>query len=407
MLFAGSISDAFASVFSTSRTEALQSPERAPARVGVTVSTRSGVRAPLLDRRAPRSPDHCPTCDAPRSLRVAIDTSPLLQTEAGTARYLRSLLDALMEEPPVRTGQVQIDPIRFGTRWPRSKPISAARDLWYLRRLQRKARTYDALHCPTFRGPIGSALPTIITVHDIAYLHHPDEPGGWASRYSTRYVPRVIQAATAIIAVSGFVRDELIRTFNVSDTKITVIHHGISGPFSPVGKRSEGDYILAVGSVVPRKNYERLIEATADLGVELRIVAREGWGKVDLSGPHVHRIETADDEELASLYRGARCLAYPSLYEGFGLPILEAMACGTPVVTSKSIATAEVAGDAAVLVDPTNVAEITAGIEAAISRAGQLRTAGFERVQAFSWAAAAQKTLELYRQVASDELRPA
>jgi glycosyltransferase involved in cell wall biosynthesis len=108
-----------------------------------------------------------------------------------------------------------------------------------------------------------------------------------------------------------------------------------------------------------------------------------------------------DDAELARLYRGARCVAYPSLYEGFGIPVLEAMACGAPVVTSRGGATEEVAGGAAVLVDATSVESIAAGIEEAVARADELRGRGLERARAYSWDESARLTLEAYREAAA------
>src|SRR5207249_9190708 len=131
----------------------------------------------------------------------------------------------------------------------------------------------------------------------------------------------------------------------------------------------------------PRKSLARARDAARLAGVELRVVGERGWGGVDVDG-WAGRVS---DEELAALYRGARCLVYPSLYEGFGLPVIEAMACGTPVVTSRGGGTAEVAGDAAVLVDPLDIDAIAAGIEEALARPDELRAKGLERAQAFSW----------------------
>ncbi|HKI93473.1 MAG TPA: glycosyltransferase, partial [Gaiellaceae bacterium] len=132
-------------------------------------------------------------------------------------------------------------------------------------------------------------------------------------------------------------------------------------------------------------------------GLELRAVGEPGWGGVALAG--VRYLGRVGDEELARLYRGALCVAYPSLYEGFGIPVLEAMACGAPVVTSRGGATEEVAGGAAVLVDPLDVAAIAAGIEEAAARREELRALGLERARAFSWEESARRTVEVYREV--------
>jgi glycosyltransferase involved in cell wall biosynthesis len=132
------------------------------------------------------------------------------------------------------------------------------------------------------------------------------------------------------------------------------------------------------------------------VGVELRVVGQAGWGGVRAES----WLGRVSDDELARLYRGARCLVYPSLYEGFGLPIVEAMACGTPVVTSAGGATEETAGGAAVLVDPRAIASIAAGIDEAFGRREELRRLGIERAQAFGWDAATRATVGVYREAA-------
>jgi glycosyltransferase involved in cell wall biosynthesis len=159
--------------------------------------------------------------------------------------------------------------------------------------------------------------------------------------------------------------------------------------------------VLAVGTLEPRKNLVRTVEATARLGAELRVVGARGWGGVEATGSHVRWLGYVDDTELARLYRGAACVAYPSLYEGFGIPVLEAMACGAPVVTSRGGATEEVAGGAAVLVDPRDAASIAAGIEEAIARADELRAGGLRRARDFSWDDSAQRTLDAYAEAAA------
>jgi glycosyltransferase involved in cell wall biosynthesis len=156
--------------------------------------------------------------------------------------------------------------------------------------------------------------------------------------------------------------------------------------------------VLAVGTLEPRKNLPRLIEATRRLGIELRIAGARGWGGVDPTAAHVRWLGRPTDEELAVQLRGARCLAYPSLLEGFGIPVLEAMLCGTPVVTSAGSAMEEVVDDAAELVDPHDVDSIAAGIERALGRRDELRRAGLLRAAEFSWAATAEATVQAYRQ---------
>jgi len=205
-----------------------------------------------------------------------------------------------------------------------------------------------------------------------------------------------VRAADAVVAVSAFTRDELVARLRVPVERIRVVPNGVDPVFGPDGPAAEGDYVLAVGTLEPRKNLAAAVEAARIAGVELRVAGAAGWGDVAAEG----WVGEPSDEELAALMRGARCLVYPSLYEGFGLPVLEAMACGTPVVTSRGGATEEVAGGAAVLVDPYDPAAIAAGIEEATTRRDELVVAGLERAATFTWRRSADLVEMLWRELA-------
>jgi alpha-1,3-rhamnosyl/mannosyltransferase len=325
-------------------------------------------------------------------MNVAIDVSPLIQTRAGTARYLKSLLRELG-----RRGDVDVSTLSFG----RADRLSTlARDaLWYPFGLARR-RAADVLHCPTYRGPLRPALP-LVTVHDLAVFRHPDAFNRWTRTYSPRVVPRVLSAARRIIAVSEFTRRELVELLRVPDDKIRVVPNGIDDEFTRDGPAAEGEYVLAVGTLEPRKNLERLVEAARRNHVELRVVGARGWGGVELGGNGVRWLGEVSDADLATLYRGALCVAYPSVYEGFGIPVLEAMACGAPVVTSRGTAMEEVADGAAVLVDPNDPAELAAGLERATAEREALVARGLERARAFRWDAIADATVGVYREAAA------
>jgi glycosyltransferase involved in cell wall biosynthesis len=321
-------------------------------------------------------------------VRVALDVSALRQTRAGTARYLNGLLGAGLPG-------VEVHPVAFGGG---GRLTAAVRDaVWYPAILPFVAGGADVLHCPTYRAPLRSRTPVVVTVHDLAVFRHPEAFNPWTRTYSRALVPRVVRAARRVIAVSEFTKRELVELVGLPEERVRVVPNAVDAVFSPEGPAAEGDYVLAVGTLEPRKNLARLAAAAQRLGVELRVVGARGWGRVELPGS-VQWLGEASDEELAALYRGARCLAYPSLYEGFGIPVLEAMACGCPVVTSAGGACEEIAGGAAVLVDPLDVDSIAAGIE----RAGpELREAGLERARHFSWTESAAATVEVYREAAA------
>jgi glycosyltransferase involved in cell wall biosynthesis len=276
-----------------------------------------------------------------------------------------------------------------------------ARDaVWYPFLLGRED-TADVLHCPTYRGPTRPRVPLVVTVHDLAVFRHPEAFNRWTRAYSPRVVPRVLAAAQRVIAVSEFTRRELIELLRVPDEKIRVVPNAVGDEFTSVGEAEEGDYVLAVGTLEPRKNLSRLVEAVQRTRRELRVVGARGWGGVEVGGNGVRWLGEVSDKELARLYRGATCVAYPSLYEGFGIPVLEAMACGAPVVTTRGTAMEEVADGAAVLVDARDPAEIAAGIERAATDRDELVARGLERASQFRWDAVAAATVQVYREAAA------
>jgi glycosyltransferase involved in cell wall biosynthesis len=308
------------------------------------------------------------------AIRVAIDTTPLLQTRAGTARYLRGLLDHL---------DVPVERLSF----PATSRLRAvlADAVWYPRL---SAKGADVLHCPTFRGPFSSATPLVVTVHDLAVLRNPEWFNRWTRTYSRLAVPRVVAAARRVIAVSELTRRDLVELLGAPDEKIRVVPNAVDDVFTPEGPRAEGDYVLSVGTLEPRKNLIRIAQAVEG---ELRVVGARGWGGVE-PPPNVVLLGEVDDEELARLYRGARCLVYASLYEGFGIPVAEALACGCPVVTSRGSAMAELAGGDAVYVDPADVESIRNGIAHAFTPTPR---------RGASWDEVARTTVAVYEEAAS------
>jgi glycosyltransferase involved in cell wall biosynthesis len=332
-------------------------------------------------------------------LRVGIDVSPLALSRAGTARYLRALLAGLQNEA--------VEILRYelsGAGRLRKLWRDAA---WYQQVLPGAARRdgVDVLHCPSQRAPVRPGVPLVATIHDVAVLRHPKAFNLWTRRYSALTLPRIAKAASRIIVGSAFTRDEVAELLRIPETKVRVIPYGVGGSFTaPNGPAPAGDYVLAVSTLEPRKNLARLVEGfrRADLGgLELRVVGAEGWGRVEVEGDRVRWLGEISDAELAQQYRGAACAAYVSLYEGFGLPVLEAMASGTSVVAPTGPPYTEFADGVAVLVDPLDPDSIANGLREAIARRSDLGQLGLERAKEFSWRRAAEAHLEVYREVAA------
>ena len=328
-------------------------------------------------------------------LELGLDTSPLALTKAGTARYLTKLLEGLEEEPELE--------LRRYTWGGAGRATKVARDLfWYPAALPRAARKdgVDVLHCPTMRAPLRPKAPLVVTIHDVAVLRHPEAFNGWTRRYSARTLPGVAKAASAIVVGSAFSRDEVIEVLQVPESKVRVIPYGVGPPFTANGPKANGDYVLTVSTLEPRKNFGRLVEGFRRSGLdglELRVVGGEGWGDVRVDGDRVQRLENVDDEELARLYRGAVAVVYVSLYEGFGLPVLEAMACGTPVVAPAGRPFDEFADGIAFQVDPRDVDSIAHGLQQAVASGSQ--PIGVRRAADFTWERMVRSHVDLYREL--------
>jgi glycosyltransferase involved in cell wall biosynthesis len=328
-------------------------------------------------------------------LIAGYDIAPLALDNAGTARYVRGVLGELQ-----RRDDLTVRELTWGGP---GRLTAAVRDVaWYPLALPIQARRLDVLHCTTFRAPLRASVPVVVTVHDLAVVRHPELFTTWTRWYARTLLLPVLRSATRVVAVSEFTKREVEELAGVPEERIDVAYNAASADlWSPDGPRAAGDYVLAVGTLEPRKNLPRLVEATGRLGVELRIAGAPGWGGVEVEASHVHWLGRPSDEELATQLRGALCLAYPSLLEGFGIPVLEAMLCGTPVVTSAGSAMEEVAGGAAELVDPLDVDSIAAGIDRALSRRAELRAAGLARAGRFTWQATAAATAAAYRKAAA------
>jgi glycosyltransferase involved in cell wall biosynthesis len=293
-------------------------------------------------------------------------------------------------------------------------PRVALYEAWHRARrpaVQAATGPVDVVHGTAHVAPPASA-PLVATVHDLHFLHEPGHFTARGAKVFTRFLELVREEAAAVLCPSEATRVDC-EAAGIDGDRVHVVPWGIDPPGEPLdGSRIEAalarhglarPYVLFVGTVEPRKNLARLIEAVRSLAradLELVLVGPAGWDEQVDEAAGVRRLGFVPQGDLDALYAGAASVCYPSLREGFGLPVLEAMAHGAPVVTSAGTATAEVAGGAAVLVDPLDVEAIATGIASVLDdpdRAQQLRAEGRARAATFTWARTAAGTVDAYR----------
>jgi glycosyltransferase involved in cell wall biosynthesis len=295
----------------------------------------------------------------------------------------------------------RLRPDRYAVMRPPGAFAYRAGHLWEQALLPAAARQARVLYCPANLAPAVSSR-TVVVINDLAALRHP----GWYSpvyaSYQQQILPLLARRARLVIAPSEFSRNELCEGLGLDPDRIAVVPHGVDGRFSPAAdsdsvRRKYGldrPYVLVVGTRIARKNLASLETARASLerhGLEL---VSAGSGRAYMrpgETPAMRALGHVSDEDLAALYAGCALFAYPSLYEGFGLPVLEAMAAGAPVLTSDISSLPEVAGDAAILVDPRSVDAIRDGLERGLSDPPHC---GRERARSFSWARYAQQIVQ-------------
>lgn len=364
-------------------------------------------------------------------IEVLVNARHLAGAHTGIEVYMHQLLGALG-----RTGRVQITALSWaplGLNLPGVREVVPAvrPEIGGLRAILWKL-WFDQWYALRAVAPAGGVLlhsmdgflpyslrardRCVATVHDLGWQVHPELYDRKLRMTYAALFPWVLRRANRMIAVSQYTADDLMRRAGVPASRIDVIYHGLDPVFTaPNGLTgsapSTSRYVLAVGGVSPRKNTRRLIEAFVRWrgrgghrkDYQLRITGASldrDYAQAGAGLPEgVRLLGYVDKAELPSLYAGASAFLYPGIYEGFGLPIIEAMACGGPVITSTTGATPEVAGGAAILVDPFSVESIEAGIERATrpEEGARLRALGFERARRFNWSDAADATIETYR----------
>jgi len=379
-------------------------------------------------------------------MRIAIDYSAAVNQRAGVGRLVRNQVLALAEVDPVNEYQlIYARPNRGSSppQFPKARNFSrheiGLRERW-LTIMWHRAKVplaaewlsgpVDLYHSPDFVLPPLRKARGILTVHDLAFLMRPECADANLRAYLEEVVPRSVRRADYIIADSENTRNDLVVLLGVPPDAVSVVPGGVEERFAPVkdeallGKARQrlgvGDapFILAIGVLEPRKNLTRLMDAFTLLrqrgigppNLKLVLAGGKGWLYDDIFDHHARSSLRSEmllpgfvpDDLLPAVYSAAHVFAFPSLYEGFGLPILEAMACGTPVVASRASCLPEVAEGASVMVDPDDVEEMAGALEQAVSDQAlrqQLIEKGLQRAAEYTWARAARSLLEVYRNV--------
>src|SRR5271156_374719 len=286
---------------------------------------------------------------------------------------------------------------------------AAPLDAWRLALALGQVTGNDLFFSPGYNSPLFCAASFVFTIHDLSHIHCPENSSPLIRLYYAMVLKRACHRAVRILTVSEFTRAQIVEWSGVQPEKVFNVRCGVDSSYHPATD-SYGlpfPYLLCVSNRKRHKNEFRLVEAfaKAHLPAAMRLVFT-GNRTPELAdcierhhvAPRVYFVGMVPEEKLPSLYRGAEALVFASLYEGFGLPLLEAMACGTPVVTANTTALPEVAGDAALLVDPTSVEQIAEAMEQIVSDTSlrrRLREKGLARAAEFSWAATTARVHEL------------
>lgn len=376
-------------------------------------------------------------------MHIAIDAHSVGTGLAGNETYAANLIEALAEVDGENRYTLYVTKReaveRFAGRWKnfsvrRTLPHSPLVRIPLTLAAELRRRPVDLLHIQ-FTAPPLAPCPVVATIHDLAFEHLPETFKRRSRAQLKLTVRRTAQTAAHIIAPSEYSRRDLIETYRIAPERVSVIPLAASPIYRQITdaeelrrvKRLYGleeNYILAVGSIQPRKNLVRLIEAYAALhrgraGVnlpQLVVVGKRAWlyaqtlERARMSGVRDRILFTgyAPEADLPALYTGALCFVYPSFFEGFGLPPLEAMACGAPALVGDRTSLPEVVGDAGLQVNPFDVDEIASALGRLIEDGAlreELRCRGLERARHFSWLETARQTIEIYERAASQKRR--
>lgn len=379
-------------------------------------------------------------------MRIGIDVTSAMMQGGGIGRYTRELVQATLAQDTAH------EYVLFSAPPPAGKSLDALFSanervthkiapvseqwlyrMWYRARLpisvQRFTGKLDLFHSPDFvLPPVGGNIPTLLTVHDLSFVHFPEVYPEVLVNYLNKVVPWSVERATHILADSEATKQDLMEIWRVPNEKVSVLYSGVSEAFEKVEdagritavrqKYNLGDapYLLSVGTVQPRKNYQMLIQAFAPLADKfphnLYIAGGKGWlydemmAEIEKQGltERVCFIGFVDDADLPTLYSAADLYLFPSIYEGFGLPMLEAMACGVPVIASNVSSLPEVGEETAVMLPSHDLLQWTQKMDTLLSDSEQRQkmvAAGLQQVRKFSWKKASAQLLSIYQTLLS------
>ncbi|MCO6451612.1 MAG: glycosyltransferase family 4 protein [Caldilineales bacterium] len=373
-------------------------------------------------------------------MKICLDISPDVHHRAGMGRMAHEMAVALVNAAADEQWSVfynshsGVYPAPPLDRIPRTT-IDLGNKRWRLRVMQayalRQAQdgligSVDIFHATDHLLPNLQRTKAVFSLGDVTFLSHPQAHSRLNRMFLRLMMPRFLSNAYAIIAISQNTLAEMKRYYEVGLDNATVVHLGVSKRFKPIDDPATLtdvrkryalplDFILYVGTIEPRKNIARLIEAYANLNnqtTKLVIAGKRGWLYDDVFQlVQSHGLENdvlfpgyISDEDLPAIFSAATLFVFPSLYEGFGLPVLEAMACGVPVITSNVSSLPEVAGDAAILIDPYDIQSIRDAMQSLMdnpTKRSELSAKGLRNAAEFTWERTARQTLDIYRQLGS------